>query len=90
MLGLRRGATIFFLLFWLSPYSSQQHACTLFPALGVSSAEVLMCEILVAVMNGIVMCALLMEAIHVKLNGREVTWRTNEVYFWCLKYCGRI
>jgi hypothetical protein len=49
-----------------------------------------MCEILVVVVQGIVMCALLVEAVHVQLTDGVSTWRTKDVYFWCLKYCGKI
>lgn len=47
-------------------------------------------EVLVSLWEGVVMSALLVEAVHVELSGRGVTWRTKEVYFWCLKYWGSI
>lgn len=74
------------LLFRFALDSRQQQLGIHSFGLVISSAEVLMCEVVVIAK----LVALLMETVHIELYNTTLTCLTNEVYFLCLKYCGRI
>lgn len=52
----------------------------------IASSEVLVCEVVIIAE----LVSLLVEAVHIELHENCNTCLTKDVYFLCLKYCGRI